>query len=188
MVPKAAFSGDPHRLLEADDSFEQNGFVQKAVLRGMPLGCILDQSLQKQVFPDHPLIHFKPLTVPTEDRRSLTHRTDRQHTDRQHADPEHPDPHTRQNEERSSCKTCKTSKGTSNYRSACGPDFSMQTQSIQTKRIQTDSETNRIESPKSLKQARELQTIGSECGPDRHTSGPIPSQITREGPRPPKTD
>ena len=63
IAPKAIFSGDPYDPLEADYNFEQNGFVQKEVLRGMPLGRIFDQSLQKQVFPDPCLIHFKPFTL-----------------------------------------------------------------------------------------------------------------------------
>ena len=57
------FSGDPYHPLQADDSFEQNGFVQKGVLRGMPLGHVFDQSLQKHFFPDPRRIHFKPFTV-----------------------------------------------------------------------------------------------------------------------------
>ena len=48
---KSNFSGDPYDPLKADDSFEQNGFVQKGVLRGKPLGRIFDQSRQKQFFP-----------------------------------------------------------------------------------------------------------------------------------------
>ena len=42
---------------------------------------------------------------------------------------------------------------------------SIQTQSIHKNRIQTDSPTN-TQPLKPLKQGRELQTIGSECGPD----------------------
>ena len=37
---KNIFSGPPYNPLQADYSFEQNGFIPKRVLRGTPLGRI----------------------------------------------------------------------------------------------------------------------------------------------------
>ena len=47
---KSNFSGPPYNPLQADYSFEQNGFIPKKILRGTPLGRIFALSLQKQFF------------------------------------------------------------------------------------------------------------------------------------------
>ena len=56
---KRNFSGPPYNPLQADYSFEQNGFIPKRVLRGIPLGRIFDLSLQKQIFLDLHIFFFR---------------------------------------------------------------------------------------------------------------------------------
>ena len=57
------FSGPPYNPLQAVYSFEPNGFIPKGIRRGIPLGRIFAQSLQKQNFLNLHIIHVKPITV-----------------------------------------------------------------------------------------------------------------------------
>ena len=56
---KSTISGPPYNPCQADYSFEQNGFIPKRVLRGIPLGRIFDLSLPKQIFLDLHIFFFR---------------------------------------------------------------------------------------------------------------------------------
>ena len=62
-APQAFFSG-PRIIHFADCISEQNGFIQKGVLRGRLLGRIFDLSLQKQFFPIRSAAYSLTLSLP----------------------------------------------------------------------------------------------------------------------------